>query len=116
MNTVGRDIRQIRVEKSIQLLAAENPTVHNVSVNSITIRWPQYDLVSYVSYYEICVGIPGKIGCMQRNRTYGTQYTIGSLEPTTTYNISIVANTVFGRSPASRPLTITTNEPGTFYK
>ena len=109
MNTVGRDIRQIRVEKSIELPAAENPTVHNVSANSITIRWPQYDLVSYVSYYEICVGIPGEIGCIQRNRVYSRQYTIASLQASSQYSITIVAYTNFGTSPRSDRLLATTD-------
>ena len=109
MNTVGRDIRQIRVEKSIQLPTAKTPTVHNVSANSITIRWPQYDLVSYVSYYEICVGIPGEIGCIQRNRANSTQYTIASLKASSQYSITIVAYTNFGTSPRSDILLATTD-------
>ena len=111
MNIVGRDIRQIRVVKSIQLPAPENPNVHNVSANSIAIKWVQYELVNCVLYYEICVGIPGEIGCRQRNTTYNRQNVIRSLQASSQYNITIVVYTNFGTSPRSDTLFVTT-DPG----
>ena len=111
MNIVGRDIRQIRVVKSIQLPAPENPTVHNVSANSIAIKWVRYELVNCVLYYEICVGVPGEIGCKQRIRTQNTHKTIGGLQGSSQYNITIVVYTNFGTSPRSDTLFVTT-DPG----
>ena len=112
MNIVGRDIRQIRVVKSIQLPAPENPNVHNVSANSMVIKWVRYELVNYVSYYEICVGIPGEIECRQRIKTHNMHYTIESLQASSQYNITIVAYTNFGTSPRSGALLVTTADQG----
>ena len=112
MNSVGQDTRQIRVEKSIQLPAAENPTVRSVSANSITIQWLRYDLANDVLNYEICVRRTNENRCRQRITAYNTQYTIGSLQASSQYMITIVAFTNFGTSPTSDSLIITTADPG----
>ena len=110
-NTAGQDSEIITVTIDIQLTAPQAPTQQSIGINSVDIQWVEYISSVYVKSYEICVCPTTDTECIDSNNT---QYTIGSLEPTTTYNISIVANTVFGRSPASRPLTITTNEPSMY--
>ena len=115
-NTAGQDSKSITVTIDIQLTAPQPPTQQSIGINSVDIQWVEYISSVYVKSYEICVHSTTDKGCIQTINTVSTQYSIGSLEPATTYNISIVAITVFGRSPASRPLTITTNEPGMFYK
>lgn len=110
-NFVGQDAKQIRIVKSIPLPAAENPTIYSVSANSIAIQWSLYDLVNYVSYYEICVGVPGQNGCRQSIRAYSSPYTIESLLASSQYSITIVVYTNFGVSPRSDALLVTT-DPG----
>ena len=111
-NTAGQDSEIITVTIDIELTAPQAPTQQSIGINSVDIQWVEYISSVYVKSYEICVFPSTDTECIQTNNN--TQYTIESLEPITTYNISIVANTVFGRSPASKPLIITTNEPGMY--
>ena len=113
-NTAGQDSRNISVTIDIQLSAPQPPTQQSIGSNSVDIQWVEYISSVYVKSYGICVRSTTDTECIQTINTVSTQYSIGILEPATTYRISMVANTVFGRSPASRPLTITTNEPGMF--
>ena len=114
-NTAGQDSKSITVTIDIQLTAPQPPTQQSIGINSVDIQWVEYISSVYVKSYEICVRSTTDTECIQTINTVSTQYSIVSLKPATTYRISMVANTVFGRSPASRPLTITTNEPGMFY-
>ena len=115
-NTAGQDSRNISVTIDIQLTAPQPPTQQSIGINSVDIQWIEYISSVYLKSYVICVRSKTDSGCIQTINTVSTQYSIESLEPATTYNISMVAITVFGRSPASRPLTITTNEPGMLCK
>ena len=115
-NTAGQDSEIITVTIDIELTAPQAPTQQSIGINSVDIQWVEYISSVYLKSYEICVRSTTDTECIQTINTVSTQYSIGSLEPATTYSISMVANTVFGRSPASRPLTITTNEPGMFCK
>ena len=111
-NTAGQDSRNILVTIDIELTAPQAPTQQSIDSNSVDIEWVEYISSVYLKSYEICVFPTTDTECILTKNN--TQYIIESLEPITTYNISIVANTVFGRSPASKPLTITTNEPGMY--
>ena len=114
INTAGQDSKIITVTIDIQLTAPQPPTLQSIDSNSVDIQWVVYISSVYAKSYVICVRSKTDSECFQIINTVSTQYSIGSLEPATTYRISMFANTVFGRSPASRPLTITTNEPGMF--
>ena len=113
-NTAGQDTKIITVTIDIRLSAPQPPTQQSIGINSVDIQWVEYISSVYVKSYEICVCPTTDTECIITTNTVSTQYSIERLEPTTTFNISMVANTVFGRSPASRPLTITTNEPGMY--
>ena len=115
-NTAGRDSKRIRISIDIepQLTVPQAPTQQSISSNSVDIQWLEYLSSDYVKSYDICVRSTTDTECTQNINTVSTQYSIGSLESATSYRISIVVNTVFGRSPTSVTLTVTTNEPGNF--
>ena len=115
-NTAGQDSKRIRVTIDIepQLTTPQAPTQQSIGRNSVDIQWVEYLSSDYVKSYDICVSTTASTGCIQTINTASTQYSIGSLESATSYRISIVVNTVFGRSPASVTLTVTTNEPGMY--
>ena len=116
-NTVGRDSKSIRVTIDIEpyLPIPQPPTQQNISMNNVDIQWVEYLISVYIKCYEICVRSTTDTECIQTKYTRGTRYSIGSLDSSTTYYISIIANTVFGSSPASIPLNVTTNKPGMFH-
>ena len=115
-NTAGRDSKRIRISIDIepQLTVPQAPTQQSISSNSVDIQWLEYLSSDYVKSYDICVRSTTNTGCIQTINTVSTQYSIGSLESATAYIIYIVVNTVFGRSPTSVALTVTTNEPGIY--
>ena len=116
-NTGGRDSKSIRVTIDIEpyLPIPQPPTQLSIGINSVDIQWENYTSSVYIKSYEICVRSTNNTECIQTINTRDTRYSIGSLESSTTYYISIIANTVFGSSPASRPLNVTTNKPGMFH-
>ena len=115
-NTAGQDSKSIAVNINIesQLSAPQPPTQQSIDSNSVDIQWVEYISSVYAKSYEICVRSTTDTECIQTINTVSTQYSIGSLESATAYRISIVAITVFGRSPTGVPLIVTTNEPGMF--
>ena len=115
-NTAGQDSKEIRITIDVesQLTVPQAPTQQSISRNSVDIQWVEYISSDYFNSYDICVRSTINTGCIQTINTVSTEYSIGSLESATSYRISIVVNTVFGRSPASVTLTVTTNEPGMY--
>ena len=115
-NTGGRDSKSIRVTIDIEpyLPIPQPPTQQSISINSVNIQWENYTSSVYIKSYEICVRSTTDTECIQTINTTSTEYSIRSLESATTYNIAIIVNTVFGRSPTSEALIITTNETGMY--
>ena len=115
-NTVGQDSKIIRVTIYIEpyLPTPQPPTQQSISMNSVDIQWVEYISPKYHESYEICVRSTTDTECIQTINTRATEYSIRSLESATTYNITIAVNTVFGRSPSSEALIITTNKPGIY--
>ena len=112
-NTAGRDSKSIRVTIDI-LRRPPQPRQLSIGINSVDIQWVEYLSSVYINNYEICVRSTTDTECIQTINTVSIQHSIGSLESNTTYSISLVVNTVFGRSLASVALIVTTNEPGMF--
>ena len=114
-NTAGRDSKSISVTIDIEShLPIPQPTQQSISINSVDIQLEEYLIPVYIKSYEICVRSTTDTECIQTINTTSTEYSIRSLESATTYNITIVVNTVFGRSPTSEALIITTNETGMY--
>ena len=110
-NTAGRDSISIRVTIDIEpyLPIPQPPTQLSIGNDSVDIQWEEYLISVYIKSYEICVRSTTNTECNQTNNTVSS---IRSLESATTYNMTIVANTIFGRSPTSLALKVTTNDPG----
>ena len=113
-NSVGLDSKSISVEIDIkpQLTAPQPPIKESTSINSVDIRWVEYIPSIYINSYELCVRSTTDSACIQIINTVSTEYSIENLESDTTYSITIVAITVFGSSPTSGPLTVTSDNPG----
>ena len=114
-NSVGLDSKSIKVVFDIeqQLKAPKPPIQENISTNNVEIHWVEYISSIDIFNYELCVQPTTESECIQNISTISTEYSIGNLESNTTYSITIVAITVFGRSPASKPLIVKTDNPGT---
>ena len=115
MNTAGEDNRTITVRIAIELAAASTPTLKSVGITYIDITWSQYAHSNYVISYEICVKTSDQGDCVLKLETENTEYLIENLQGDTTYRISIVVVTEFGRTPASEILTVGTHNPGLFH-
>ena len=114
-NIAGGNIRRITIEIDIKLIAVSTPIVKSLGFTNIDIMWSEYGLSDYVIHYDICVGISNERGCVLGFQTTNTEYLIENLEKDTLYNITIVAVTEFGRSPASETLSVETTIPGMHY-
>lgn len=105
-NSVGVDIRRIRIINGIELKVPDTPILTDASTNSVVIQWSEYDIVDYVSHYEICVSKSGVDGCSQRIETSDTQLIIRDLIRSSQYFITVVVFTDFGTSPKSIALDV----------
>ena len=97
-NSVGVD--------NMELNFPDTPILTDASTNSVVIQWSEYDIVDYVSHYEICVSKSGVDGCSQRIETSDTQLIIRDLIRSSQYFIIVVVFTDFGTSPKSIALDV----------
>ena len=110
-NIGGSDSKTVRIFIQIQLGSPGAPIADTVDATSIRIHWVEYASAVYNISYTICVRKSVDTSCTQIVHTT-RNVTVRNLEASTTYGISITVNTIFGTSPKSLPLSITTDDPG----
>ena len=111
-NIGGSDRKTVQIIINIQLSAPSAPIADAVDVTSIRIHWVEYASTIYNTSYTVCVRRLIDTSCTQTNHTTSTAISVRNLEVSTTYIISITVDTIFGTSPRSSSLSITTDDPG----
>ena len=94
-----------------------NLTLEATTAESITLSWSPPDMQSWNG---IITGYHVNVTAVETGETFQASSTtnnlvVQSLEPFTTYNCTIAAETSAGIGPFSIPLTVQTNETGKSY-
>ena len=111
-NIGGSDSKTVRIFIQIQLGTPGAPIADTVDATSIRIHWVEYASAVYNISYTVCVRKSVDTSCTQTIHSTQNAVAVRNLEASTTYGISITVNTLFGTSPRSLSLSITTDDPG----
>ena len=111
-NIGGSDSKTVSILIQIQLSSPAAPTADTVDSTSTRIHWVEYASAVYNISYTVCIRKSVDTSCTQTIHTTRIAISVRNLEASTSYSISITANTVFGVSPKGTSLAITTDDPG----